>query len=112
MQIEQSFRDLKSHHYGSAFEDSLTRRGTRLDILLLIHALASFASWLAGMACEATGIDCWLSPIKTRRRLYSTMRVGRVAVGTLLAGRTNVRLARSTARATARRARTNAGISV
>src|SRR5699024_3649748 len=24
MQIEQSFRDLKSHHYGSAFEDSLT----------------------------------------------------------------------------------------
>lgn len=80
MQIEQSFRDLKSHHYGSAFEDSLTRRGTRLDILLLIHTLASFASWLAGMACEATGIACWLSPVKTRRRLYSTMRVGREAL--------------------------------
>lgn len=80
MQIEQSFRDLKSHHYGSAFEDSLTRRGARLAILLLIHALANFASWLAGMACEATGLDSWLSPIKTRRKLYSTMRVGREAL--------------------------------
>src|SRR6185437_2763927 len=80
MQIEQSFRDLKSHHYGSAFEDSLTRRGTRLDILLLVHALANFASWLAGLACEATGMDGWLSPTKTRRKLYSTMRIGREAL--------------------------------
>ncbi|HET7662634.1 MAG TPA: IS4 family transposase [Rhodanobacteraceae bacterium] len=80
MQIEQSFRDLKSHHYGSAFEDSLTRRGTRLDILLLVHALANFASWLAGLACEATGMDGWLSPTRTRRKLYSTMRIGREAL--------------------------------
>lgn len=80
MQIEQSFRGLKSHHHGSEFKDSLTRRGTRLDILLLIHALASFASWLAGLACETTGIDDWLSPLKTRCRLYSTMRVGREAL--------------------------------
>lgn len=80
MQIEQSFRDLKSHHYGSAFEDSLTRRGTRLDILLLVHALANFARWLAGLACEATGMDGWLSPTKTRRKLYSTMRIGREAL--------------------------------
>ena len=80
MQIEQSFRDLKSHHYGSAFEDSLTRRGTRLDILLLVHALANFASWLAGLACEATGMDGWLSPTRTRRKLYSTVRIGREAL--------------------------------
>lgn len=80
MQIEQSFRDLKSHHYGSAFEDSLTRSGKRLQVLLLVHAMANFASWLAGLACEATGLDYWMLPIKTTRKLYSTMRIGREAL--------------------------------
>ncbi|HKQ30673.1 MAG TPA: IS4 family transposase, partial [Burkholderiales bacterium] len=35
MQIEQSFRDLKSHRYGASFEYSLTRDPRRLEILLL-----------------------------------------------------------------------------
>lgn len=80
MQIELAFRDLKSHRYGQGMEDSLTRYGARLQILLLISTLASFASWLAGLGCEATGIAQWLSPISTRRKLYSTMRVGREAL--------------------------------
>ncbi len=50
MQIEQSFRDLKSHRYGAAFEDSLTRDPRRLEVLLLIHALATLAAWLEGLA--------------------------------------------------------------
>ncbi len=53
MQIEQSFRDLKSHRYGCAFEDTLTRHPQRLEILLLIHALASMAAWLEGLAALA-----------------------------------------------------------
>jgi len=80
MQIELSFRDLKSHRYGQGFEDNLTRSGARLQILLLVGTLASFASWLAGMGCEATGIAQWLMPIRSRRKLYSTMRVGREAL--------------------------------
>lgn len=36
MQIEESFRDLKSHRFGQAFEDSLTRKGPRIEILLLL----------------------------------------------------------------------------
>lgn len=80
MQIETSFRDLKSHRYGQGFEDSLTRKGHRLEILLLVNALATFASWLAGLACEATGIDQWLYPAKRKRKLYSTLRVGREAL--------------------------------
>lgn len=80
MQIEASFRDLKSHRYGQGFEDSLTRKGPRLEILLLVNALATFASWLAGLACEATGIDQWLYPAKRKRKLYSTLRVGREAL--------------------------------
>lgn len=49
MQIEQSFRDLKSHRFGCAFEDTLTRDAQRLEMLLLIHALASLAAWLEGL---------------------------------------------------------------
>jgi hypothetical protein len=80
MQIELAFRDLKSHRYGDAFEDSLTRKGARLAILLLLHAMAVFASWLVGLACEANGVDQWLSPQHVQRKLYSTMRIGREAL--------------------------------
>ena len=56
MQIEQSFRDLKSHRYGCAFEDTLTRSSRRLEMLLLIHMLASLAAWLAGVAASANAL--------------------------------------------------------
>lgn len=80
MQIELSFRDLKSHRYGQAFEDSLTRQGPRIEVLLLLSALAAFATWLVGIACEAAGIDQWLAPFRSKRRLYSVMRLGREAL--------------------------------
>jgi hypothetical protein len=80
MQIELSFRDLKSHRYGHAFEDSLTRKGERIAVLLLLSTLAAFATWLVGMACEASGIDQWLTPFRSKRRLYSVMRLGREAL--------------------------------
>lgn len=66
VQIELAFRDLKSHRYGQGMEDSLTRRGKRLKILLLVHTLVAFASWLG---CEATGIDRRLCPIRSMRKL-------------------------------------------
>jgi len=80
MQIEESFRDLKSHRYGQGFEDSLTRKGARIEVLLLINAMAAFAAWIVGMACEATGLDRWLSPRRSKRRLYSILRIGREAL--------------------------------
>ena len=39
-----------------------------------------FAAWLVGMACEASGIDQWLMPFRTKRRLYSVMRLGHEAL--------------------------------
>jgi len=78
MQIEQSFRDLKSHRFGMAFEDSLTRKSERLSILLLILALVSFAAWVcAGVATPAD----WLRAQqrltrKTSRRTASWFRIG------------------------------------
>ena len=80
MQIELSFRDLKSHRYGQAFEDSLTRKGERIEIRLLLSALAAFTTWLVGMACEECGIDRWLTPLRSTRRRYSVMRLGREAL--------------------------------
>jgi hypothetical protein len=52
MQIEESFRDLKSHRYGMGFEDSQTRDERRLSVLLLLNMLAGFAAWLLGLALK------------------------------------------------------------
>ena len=76
-QIELSFLDLNSHQYGQAFEDSLTRKDPCIEVLLLLSALAVFATWLVGMACEASGIDQWLNLLRSKRRLCSVMRLGR-----------------------------------
>ncbi len=42
MQIEESFRDIKSHRVGFSVSESLIRNQARLEILLLIGALATF----------------------------------------------------------------------
>ena len=56
MQIEPAFRDLKSHRFGCGFEDTLTRLPQRLELLLLIHALASLVAWLAGLVTTSKPI--------------------------------------------------------
>jgi hypothetical protein len=67
MQIEQSFRDLKSHRYGAAFEDTLTRDPRRLEMLLLIHMLATLAAWLEGLAIVTASLIA--QPVLTQRRV-------------------------------------------
>ena len=52
MQIEEAFRDLKNHRYGFSFRDCLTRKRDRLENLLLIGALATFAAGLVGKVVE------------------------------------------------------------
>jgi Transposase DDE domain len=74
MQIEQGFRDLKSHRYGCAFEDTLTREARRLEMLLLIHMLASLAAWLVGLAAAANVLARVCIPSLSRR--YSVLWVG------------------------------------
>ncbi len=50
MQIELSFRDLKSHRYGHAFEDSLTRKGNRMEIPA--HETPAFRGVTTRVNCE------------------------------------------------------------
>jgi hypothetical protein len=77
MQIELSFRDLKSHRHGSAFRYSLTRKAPRLAVLLLLQALAGLMAWLQGLALrhlEQT-THCAIRS-KDKRSRYSVVRIG------------------------------------
>lgn len=55
MRIEENFRDTKCSHYGQGLKHSLTRRPERMDILLLISAIATFAAWIAGLITILAG---------------------------------------------------------
>lgn len=71
MQIEEAFRDLKSHRYGLGFEDSLTRRPERLTVLLLLQTLALFAAWLMGRAAAVSNAPDPLTRQVKHRGRYS-----------------------------------------
>lgn len=75
MQIEEAFRDLKSHRYGMGFEDSLTRRQQRLAVLLLLHTLAAFAAWLlAKVLADTPTRGDPLARQPSHRTRYSSLR--------------------------------------
>src|SRR4051794_38403290 len=77
MQIEEAFRDLKSHRYGMGFEDSLSRQRERLTVLLLLQTLAQFAAWVMGHAATLPGLPDPLSRQPSQRSRYSCLRRGR-----------------------------------
>ena len=52
MQIEESFRDLKSHQFGMGLEDSRSQGVIRLSNLLLIGYIASIMAWLIGLCAR------------------------------------------------------------
>lgn len=57
MQIEETFRDLKSERFGLGFNASRSARKDRLSVLLLIACLASFVLRLIGEAGKARQLD-------------------------------------------------------
>ena len=78
MQIEESFRDLKSGHLGAGFEHSRTQRCERLANLLVLFSLAQFASWLLGWCEQERGQGGRLEPGRTsQRKHHSLWRLGR-----------------------------------
>lgn len=68
MSIEEMFRDVKSHRYGSGFDYSMTRDPARLDVLRLIGSLALFFSCLLGLAARALQMDRQLQVNTVRDR--------------------------------------------
>lgn len=55
MQIEQTFRDLKSPRSALGLATCQTRSAPRMAMLLLIGALASYALWIIGLAMHRNG---------------------------------------------------------
>ena len=89
MRIEHSFRALKSHQFGFAFEDSQTRSGHRMAILLLIHALALLLAWIAGWAAQRKGLYAKLRSNITEPNGLSIITLGQMAL-TMLRTRLSV----------------------
>lgn len=78
MQIEESFRDLKSTAYGQGLRHNRTRCTKRIDILLLMALLAEIIMWWNGLiAMQAKWhYDFQANTIK-HRRVLSIPRLGR-----------------------------------
>ena len=55
MRIEENIRDTKCPHYGLGLKKSLTQSCQRMNILLLIAAIATFAAWIAGLFVKSIG---------------------------------------------------------
>ena len=56
MRIEENFRDTKCTRYGFGLKESRSRSTERMNVLLLIAAIATFACWLAGICARKAGI--------------------------------------------------------
>lgn len=77
MQIEQGFRDLKSHRFGYGLRYSNSKKPERVAILLLIAALATFAQWLVGLVAEAQDWSrTFQANTERKRRTLSIVTIG------------------------------------
>lgn len=71
MQIEQGFRDTKSHHFGFGMRDAYSRDVKRIQVLLLILMFAAWIAWMIGHYLEKKNmhLDFQSNSIKKRRVL-------------------------------------------
>lgn len=84
MQIELTFRDLKSHRFGWGFEDARCRSTGRVAVQLLLAAVASLVVMLVGIAAEATGLRRqYQANTITNRRVLSLVALGRAVLKTI-----------------------------
>lgn len=55
MQIEESFRDLKSSTFGLGYEAARSTRVERIELLLLVATLVVYLAWLIGLCVQIAG---------------------------------------------------------
>ncbi|WP_345739919.1 MULTISPECIES: transposase [Vibrio harveyi group] len=78
MQIEESFRDLKSPAYGLALRHNRTRCTKRIDILLLMALMAEIIMWWNGLiAMQANWHYDFQAKTIKHRRVLSIPRLGK-----------------------------------
>jgi hypothetical protein len=69
MQIEQGFRDIKSHHFGFGMRNAYSKDTKRIQVLLIIAMFALWIAWLIGWHLERKKmhLDFQSNSIKNRR---------------------------------------------
>ena len=81
MQIEETFRDLKSHRYGWSTRHIRSANRGRVDVLYLIAALAAVAMHLLGLTIRGGLLARGLQANTERRRnVFSTFFLGKLAI--------------------------------
>jgi len=79
MQIEQTFRDLKSYRYGWSTRHIRTAHRERIDVMLLVAALAALAMHLVGITARDGALARGLQANTERRRdVFSTFFLGKL----------------------------------
>ncbi|HBR0180038.1 TPA: IS4-like element IS10A family transposase, partial [Klebsiella pneumoniae] len=77
MQIEETFRDLKSPAYGFGLRQSRTNSPERFDIILLIALMVQCLLWLVGLHAQQQGWDKHFQANTIgHRTVLSTIRLG------------------------------------
>jgi hypothetical protein len=83
MQIEESFRDLKSPRFGWAFGFARSKNPRRIEVMLMIATLASLATLAVGIAGERAGLAAQFQANTLRhRRVLSLSNLGRRIIST------------------------------
>lgn len=81
MQIEETFRDLKSHRYGWSAEDIRSRDPKRVDVLLLIAAFAALVLHIVGLAASERNLQRGFQANTLRNRaVFSTFFLGKLTI--------------------------------
>ena len=81
MQIEETFRDFKSHRYGWSLEDVRCRSAARVDVLLLVGSLATVAMHAIGLAARERNLDRGLQANTQRKRpVFSTFFLAKLVI--------------------------------
>ena len=80
MQIEEGFRDTKSHHYGLDLTRESRIQAERRGNLLLIAALILFALWLVGLSLKGTATERHIRVnSRSKHSPYSVIFLGKIA---------------------------------
>jgi hypothetical protein len=81
MQIEESFRSAKSERFGWSLNNVYTASTERMNVLLMLIALAMFAQMLVGAVLEHRGLHKGFQANTTRsRRVLSLFMLGGLAL--------------------------------
>lgn len=76
MQIEESFRDAKNPRFGIGLSDARSRTAERLDVQLLLAALATATAYVIGRDLEQRGEHRGFQANTQRKRVLSLVRLG------------------------------------